>query len=92
VAARKASLEQSARRDAIEAELVRSRVMENQRHAAAMQHAINGANANALQAQSNAIQAERNRVMAEANIALQRARGILICDRCGAYGHYTCGR
>ncbi len=76
---------------AMQAELVRQRVMENQRHAAQMQHAINGANANALQAQSNQIQAQRNAVLAEQNRAIQRAAGIAVCSNCGATGHYSCG-
>jgi hypothetical protein len=91
-AAREAEGRELLRQDAINAELVRKRVMENQAHAAQMQHAINGADANMVQAQSNAVQAQRNQVLHEMNIALMQSRGVLICSRCGQYGHTICGR
>jgi hypothetical protein len=78
--------------DARAAEVMRRRAMEDQAHAAQVQHAINGHNANMVQAQSNAVQAERNRVLAESNRALLRAQGVLICSNCGEYGHTICGR
>jgi hypothetical protein len=76
------------RREAI----ARRRVMEDQAHAANVQNAINGATANAVQAQSNAIQAQRNAVIAENSRAIQRAAGIAVCANCGATGHYACGQ
>lgn len=78
--------------DERQAEANRRRTMENERHAATVQHAVNGANANALQAQGNAIQAQRNAVLAETNRAIQRAAGIPVCSNCGATGHYSCGQ
>jgi hypothetical protein len=91
-AARAVEIREAMRQDAIAAEAMRKRVMENQAHAAQVQHAINGAVANAVQSQSNAVQAQRNQVLHEMNIAIMQSRGVLICSRCGQYGHTICGR
>ena len=85
--ARDAETDRFVERANYNAELMRRRIMENERHAAEMQHAINGHNSNVVQAQRNAVEAERNRVL---NNALMRARGFTVCERCGSTGHSNC--